>query len=185
MRSYEGRASVEVVVDGPRFDRWTRRQFGWAAGGTASALLGLVPLAPRETAARKRKKNAFGCLSVGKPCRGKDGRCCSGHCQGKKPKKGKKDKSRCTAHHTGACTAAQDACVDAVDTACNPDLPSAICYRTTGKASFCGNAAIGGCIACRTDTECEAFGFPTESACVVCPSCPGGEGTSCISPGTA
>lgn len=174
-------------MDGSRFDRWTRRQFGRVAGGLAGSLL--VPLDPASTDARnkrrkkKPKKNAYGCLDVGKPCRGKDARCCSGRCQGKKPKHGEKDKSRCVPHHVGPCSAALDDCVDDTNTACNPDLPFAVCYRTTGKASFCGNAAHGGCIVCRSDSECENFGFPKGSACVVCPACVGGEGTSCISPG--
>lgn len=172
-------------MDGSRFDRWTRRRIGLVASGLGTSLLAQV--IPTTTAAAKRKKkpkqNAFGCLDIGKPCRGKDARCCSGRCQGKKPKNGEKDKSTCVAHHVGPCTPAQDDCVVDMGTYCNPDLPFAVCYRTTGKASFCGNAVHGGCIVCRTDAQCEAFGFPKGSACVVCPACEGGEGTACISPG--
>jgi hypothetical protein len=178
-------------MDGSRFDRWTRRRFGLAAGGVAGTLLGPAMSLPGETTAEKRrrrrskkpKKNAFGCVNVGKPCRGKDSLCCSGRCQGKAPKKGEKDKSRCAAHHVGPCTAAQNECGDDTYSGCNPDLPSSACYRTTGEASFCGNAVVGGCIDCRKDADCEAYEFPKGSACVKCPACESGEKTACISPG--
>ncbi len=174
-------------MDAMQFARWTRRRFGFSVAGVAGSLLPVVD-APRPTTAgtrkkHKPKKNAYGCLNVGKPCRGKDRDCCSGRCDGKKPGSGEKDRSRCVAHHVGTCTPALDDCVSSVGTACNPDLPFAVCYRTTGKASFCGNAVVGGCIECRDDRHCESIGFPKGSACVVCPSCEGGEGTACISPG--
>src|SRR5215211_8922662 len=99
-------------MDGSRFDTWTRRRFGLASGGMATALLGLG-LAGRDptrlTAKQRHKRrkslvfNAFGCLNVDKPCRGWNDLCCSGICAGKKPKKGKPDKSRCVAHDTGGC----------------------------------------------------------------------------------
>lgn len=175
-------------MDGWRFDRWTRRQVGRTIGGAVGLVLGSQAFLPHGTEARKGKKqkprkNAFGCVNVGQPCRDKDALCCSGKCQGKKPKRGEKDKSKCVAHHVGPCTPDLDACEPNIGTACNPDLQFAQCYRTTGQASFCGDAVVGGCIDCRKDADCEAYGFPKGSACVVCPTCATGETTACISPG--
>ncbi len=58
--------------------------------GLAAFLAALAP-AVRATAkpARKPRRNAFGCVDVGTPCRGKDRSCCSGICSGPKPKKGR------------------------------------------------------------------------------------------------
>ena len=69
-----------------------------------AALVGLSTMLPARTmlgisdaGARKKHKhkkrnkpdnNAFGCLNVGQHCNGKDDKCCSGICDGKKPKKG-------------------------------------------------------------------------------------------------
>ena len=50
---------------------------------------------PEKKKNKKPKNNAFGCLNVGQACNGKNDKCCSGICDGKKPKKGKKDKSKC------------------------------------------------------------------------------------------
>ena len=64
----------------------------------------------RKQHRQKLKRNAFGCVNVGGKCRGKDGNCCSGICDGKKPKKGKKDTSRCAGHDASTCLAGQDTC---------------------------------------------------------------------------
>ncbi|MGH2617744.1 MAG: hypothetical protein ACRDJC_21155, partial [Thermomicrobiales bacterium] len=94
-------------MDGSQFDAWTRRRVGLATG-SAIAALGLMAAGfPRRVEAKKRKKprpNEFGCLNVGQTCGGRSERCCSSICQGKKPKKGKKDRSRCVAHNVGGCT---------------------------------------------------------------------------------
>src|SRR5262245_17883221 len=61
--------------------------------------------AKRKKGKRKRKPlalNEFGCVNVGGVCRGKNRVCCSGHCQGKKPKPGQRDRRRCVAHDTGS-----------------------------------------------------------------------------------
>ena len=179
-------------MDDTRFDALTR---SFAAGvsrrtilGGVLATVGLGALSPTVDAARKKKKKkkklqltAFGCVDVGKPCRGKDSKCCSGICQGKKPKKGKKDKSKCVAHHQSTCTAAHRACTGNPQPSCNPDHPQAICYRTTGQAGFCGLDVIPGCIPCRKDADCHQQ-LGEGSACVVCSACPDGKGM-CIPPG--
>lgn len=163
-----------------RFDTWTRRRFGLAAGG-AAALLGLAAALPSPAGAKKQRRrkpklklNAFGCVDVGKPCRGKDAKCCSGICQGKKPKRGEKDKRTCAAHNTGGCGTHGDWCAG-VDVPCGPNQGS-FCFQTTGKAGFC--AAGGPCVDCKKDKDCEATKGPG-AACVVCALCPG-SGTACF-----
>ncbi|MCC7021923.1 MAG: hypothetical protein IT338_03805 [Thermomicrobiales bacterium] len=60
-------------MDGSRFDAWTRRRFGLAAGGLAASLLGLAGF--EETEAKRKKKR---CKKLNKPCKpkGKKKRCC-------------------------------------------------------------------------------------------------------------
>jgi hypothetical protein len=130
---------------------------------------------------QKLKRNAFGCVNVGGACRGRDAVCCSGICDGKKPKSGEKDRSRCVAHHQGICTPEDRACTDdAAPTPCNPERPSASCFRTTGRAGFCGDDVIPGCIPCQKDADCHEQ-LSQGAACVVCAGCP--NGATCIPPG--
>ncbi|MGH2615730.1 MAG: hypothetical protein ACRDJC_10860 [Thermomicrobiales bacterium] len=127
---------------------------------------------------KKLKLNSFGCVDVGKPCRGKDAKCCSGICQGEKPRQGEKDRSTCVAHHVGGCQADQDFCAGVI-VMCGTNGG---CVRTTGKASFCGGG--GPCVACRKDKDCEADHGPG-AACTVCPHCDGingSKGTGCVPP---
>lgn len=173
----------------------------------ASAMLGgLAARFPESAAAKKRKKkrkkklalNEFGCVDIGGKCRGSSGACCSGVCQGKKPKKGKKDKSVCVDHNVGGCTLERDSCLtgDAELSACNEN---AICTATTGKAAFCASfvdISLGNnCRVCATDPDCEDQGFPPGSACVIlsggvvcindsdCAGVNGSSGTACLAPG--
>jgi hypothetical protein len=120
--------------------------------------------------------NQYGCVDVGNPCRGNDDLCCSGICQGKKPRKGQKDKSRCAAHGVEGCQPDEDQCAF-VQAPCGD---GGICFRTTGNANFCGDFT-GLCVACRTDPDCEAETGPG-SACVVCPFCAESGGTACWPP---
>jgi hypothetical protein len=165
----------------------TRRSI-WASLAASAAAITLIRL-PGVAAAKKKKRkkpsvNEFGCLNVGQACGGSDGKCCSGICEGNKPKKGKKDKSRCVAHHTSSCTATDDFCQGTV-TGCGT---GGACARTTGQASFC--ATIGGadaCTSCRGDWDCEQALGPG-AACIVCAAgCPVGQHTACVQPdlGTA
>ena len=165
-------------MDESRFDAWTRRRFGLSAVRAAAALFGLVsvgvPDGSRAKGRKKLKRNSFGCVDVGKPCRGRDTQCCSGICQGKKPKRGEKDKSTCVAHNTGGCGTHGDWCAG-VDVPCGPNQGN-FCFQTTGKAGFC--AAGGPCVDCKKDTDCEATKGPG-AAPVVCALCPG-SGTACF-----
>ena len=61
-------------MDGSRFDAWTRRRIGLAAGGVAAALGGLIPLGEDGTAKKKRKKR---CRKLGRLCtQGGKKKCC-------------------------------------------------------------------------------------------------------------
>jgi hypothetical protein len=60
-------------MEGPRFDAWTRRRFGLAAGGFVAATLGVAEMG---TAGAKRTKKKR-CRKLGKRCRpGRKPRCC-------------------------------------------------------------------------------------------------------------
>jgi hypothetical protein len=186
------------IMDAPRFDRWTRSLTNTASRrsvlGLAGAALGLATTRLPGIATAKKKsnkkapkkltRNSFGCVDVGKACRGNSDNCCSGICDGKKPKRGKQDRSRCVAHHTSSCQATDDFCEGTV-TGCGT---GGACARTTGQASFC--AMIGGsdaCTSCRGDSDCEQALGPG-AACIVCAAgCPVGQHTACVQPdlGTA
>lgn len=142
-----------------------RSLFGALAAGL------LTPnTAPAKTRRKHRRRgkptpNAFGCLDVGVACRGNSGACCSGICLGKKPKRGKKDTSRCAAHNTGGCVIENDSC--GLE---NPNIPCGVdgfCVRTTGNADFCANFLLGACAACRRDEDCQGALGPG-AACMIC-----------------
>jgi hypothetical protein len=154
-------------------------------------------VAAKNKKRKKPKKNEFGCLNVGQQCSGKDSKCCSGICQGKKPKKGKKDKSTCIDHNAGACSLERNFC-DAGQISANCGS-NGICAKTTGNASFClsseGISQELNCRVCSTDRDCEAQGFPLGSACVIftggtfclgvsdCAGVNGSTGTACFARG--
>jgi hypothetical protein len=201
-------------MDGSNFDNLarlaaanaSRRSIFTLAFGAALAGLGAASPLGTGTAAgknrkrrRKRKKpklNAFGCLNGGQACGGKDGRCCSGICQGKKPKKGKTDKSRCAAHHNGGCTVDRHLCLNPTVAACSAASDTATCLKTTGNAAFCaegeGFTNEANCQPCRRDLDCEALGFGVGAACVIfrtegvcvngCEGINESTGTACLSP---
>ena len=144
-----------------------------ALAGLAGILPAWVGPGPGVMQAKKHKhkkrnkpqNNAFGCLNVGQHCNGKDDKCCSGICDGKKPKKGKKDKSKCVGHNAGPCQDAFDVC-EGVALTCGL---SGACFKTTGNAPFCagGNSE---CQPCQRDVDCVNQGFGVGAACVVCNS---------------
>jgi hypothetical protein len=206
-------------MDAARFDALlrslsTRASRRSALAGLTGGLLVLGPLAldGHEAGARKKhhkhkphhpKKpslNAFGCADVGQACGGNDNVCCSGICEGKKPKKGKRDTSLCVAHHTGDCTPAATYCTaSTVSSKCGFAGADARCQTTTGNASFCANVEnfIGSgppCRSCDKDADCEAITGPG-SACVVFDGSPycdskysctrrgSANGTTCLPPG--
>lgn len=151
-------------------------------------------LAPAAASAKKKRRkrrrsrkppppNAFGCLDVGVACRGDSDACCSGICQGNKPKRGKKDASRCVAHNTGGCQLADNSCgIDVPDVPCGAD---GLCVRTTGNADFCADVTGPvACAACRRDADCQGA-FGAGAACMLCNNgrlCPQTGGRVCIGP---
>ena len=61
-------------MDGSRFDAWTRRRFGLAAGGVVASLFGLSQLDIDDSEAKKGKKR---CRNLGQNCRtGGKRECC-------------------------------------------------------------------------------------------------------------
>jgi hypothetical protein len=176
-------------MDATRFDNLARAlqhhaprraALGVLGGGLATLLnrFGIEEIAAKKgkNMKKKPKLNEFGCVNVGGKCRGKNAHCCSGICEGKKPKKGKKDRSRCVAHNVLECLPDQDACEES-GSSCGA---SGLCYRTTGRASFCG-APPDICAVCRKDTDCEED-FGPGAACIICEGeCgPITDGTACV-----
>ncbi len=64
-------------MDGSRFDAWTRRKFGLAAGGAVASLIGLAAL-PEAEAKKNKNKNKKQCRKLGQTCdiNKKNQRCC-------------------------------------------------------------------------------------------------------------
>jgi hypothetical protein len=113
----------------------------------------------------------------GKACRGKDGNCCSGICQGKNPKRGKKDKSRCVAHDSSTCQAGDNGeiCGGLENVSCTTSTGDpGLCHTTTGNAGYCPSFLQ--CAVCQRDSDCEEI-FGAGAACLLCGGC--AEGTIC------
>lgn len=166
---------------GIRFDALAR---SFARGLSRRAVLGAVSLAAASPARAARrttrlKRNEFGGVNVGGACRGKDGACCSGICRGKKPKQGKKDRSRCAAQDEGGCRAGAQtpACGGTAEPCTTSSGASGLCGTTTGKAGFCSQGFI--CSSCTRDEQCQPSPDP-KAACIRCATCAGG--TACAAP---
>jgi hypothetical protein len=171
--------------------------------GTAISLTSLR--SPNTSEARKKRKhkrkrdklqrNEFGCVDVGGNCLGDSVNCCSGICDGRKPKQGKKDSSVCVAHDTaGICFADSDTCTVGLDVYCNADNDHCFCFLTTGNVGFCGDFEVASgsdsiCRDCAKDTDCQDE-FGPGAACVflgaACSAnCPDTGRTACLRPCTA
>ncbi len=201
-------------MDTHRFDALARTLISRASrrgvlAGLASGLLAVLPLTigGEEIKARKKRRktkkprlNAFGCVNVGQACAGNDGLCCSGSCEGEKPKKGKKDTSRCLAHHSGDCTTALNVCTVGLPASkCGEAGADAHCLTTTGNAAYCAHMETfdpeTNCRPCGKDTDCEAD-FGPGTACVVldggpyctressCTAYGSSQGTACVTVGS-
>jgi hypothetical protein len=110
----------------------------------------------------------LGCVNVGGKCRGNDANCCSGICDGKKPKKGKKDRSRCQAHDASTCQPGQspEVCGDEDVVCTTSGGEKGMCATTTGNAGYCFNAVqLNG--SCTRDTDCQD-GVGPSAACIHC-----------------
>lgn len=175
-------------MDANRFDRLARSltdassRRGVLRGFAATLSLAAIRV-PSTVAAKNKKKlkrNSFGCVNVGGKCRGKDANCCSGICQGKKPRKGEKDRSSCVAHDTGGCPAGltRTFCGGSADVPCTTTAGlSGACLTTTGNGGYCFSDSS--CRQCRRDIDCQAE-FGPRAACVVCAD--SAQGTICAVP---
>jgi hypothetical protein len=158
---------------------------GWAATLGVLVLSRSEPVTAKKSKRKKRLRfNQFGCVDVGGTCRGNSDNCCSGICEGKRPKKGKKDKSRCVGHDATSCgigdTLAFCGGTDVGCTTSSGDMGD--CATTTGNAPFC--QGDGACLPCTKDADCIAQ-CGLKAACVVCPTSvclTGGISTLCVSP---
>jgi hypothetical protein len=155
----------------------SRRAFGRLVAG-----LGLLSTQRLPTSAKnkKPKPNDFGCLDVGQKCQGKDSKCCSGICDGKKPKHGKKDKSRCVGHDESTCSSGQRSvsCGGSQSTPCTTSAgTTGRCETTTGNAAYCADIGARECVACAKDVDCQTLCGP-QAACIPCTNCP--NGTACV-----
>jgi hypothetical protein len=181
----------ETPMDGSRFDKLTRslarvsdrrRIFAGAATGLLAHVgPGLSRAAgARQRKGKKRKRqvlafNEFGCVNVGGTCRGKNSVCCSGRCQGSKPKPGMPDRRRCVAHDTGGCTKTDRVCPSVP---CTTSIGHAGgCATTTGNAPYCADVVTT--IPCNKDADCEQY-CGSLAACHVCIGVAGGR---CAGPG--
>jgi hypothetical protein len=159
---------------------------GLASGAISLALADGSRLAIAKKGKKKLKFNEFGCVDVGGKCRGNKDHCCSGICEGDKPKKGKKDKSRCVAHDVGSCQDGQETC-GATDGSCTTSTGfKGTCGRTTGNALYC-HSVTGPCQACSKDVDCVST-HGAGAACVIAildygipcsGGCEGNTGPSC------
>jgi hypothetical protein len=166
----------------------SRRGLAGASGLLAIDIPGLAEAKKKKRKNKKITRNEFGCVNVGGKCQGKSANCCSGICQGKKPKRGKKDTSLCVAHdNLGICFADSDTCTVGLEVPCNPDNPACSCVLTTGNAGFCGDFTAGipaVCRVCARDADCQADLGPG-AACVflggICsPLCAATGRTACV-----
>lgn len=181
-------------MDAPPFDQLDRSLISNASRrGFLSSLAAAIGLAAmrfsggveakkkrKNKQPKKLKRNAFGCVDVGGPCRGNSANCCSGICERETPKQGKKDASRCVAHDTGGCQAGQSStgCGASADVPCTTTTGlSGSCLTTTGNGGYC--FFDGSCRPCRRDADCQAE-FGPQAACAVCADCV--QGTICAVP---
>jgi hypothetical protein len=108
-------------MDGSRFDDWTRRRFGLAAGGVVAALLGLNALdveAKKKKKKKKKKRKKKRCRKLAQVCtQGGKKKCCSGQLCGHSLFSNVGD--RCCLPGGATCTAAT--ATDCCTTSCGAD----------------------------------------------------------------
>ncbi|MGH2618468.1 MAG: hypothetical protein ACRDJC_24825, partial [Thermomicrobiales bacterium] len=92
-----------------------------------------------------------------------------GDLQGKKPKNGKRDKSRCVAHDKGNCQPGQNKCAGP-EIGCSrgvDDTDARFCFTTTGNGEYCSSGSDFGSDSCTKDAECVGD-CGVGAACVKC-----------------
>ena len=109
-------------MDDTRFDAWTRRRFGLAAGGLAATVLGLAGIEDAQTR-KKRKKR---CKRLGASCKSGGKRTCCGTLRCDRISFEPSPKTRC-------CRKKNQPCVD------NHDCCAGLCCQLSGT---CGPACL-------------------------------------------
>jgi hypothetical protein len=119
-------------MDGSRFDAWTRRRFGLAAGGLAGALLGLVGRDDAVLSKKKGKKKKR-CRRAGQGCTsGKKRKCCKNlDCQSIEARGGAK---LCCREVGGSCSLETQECCSGL---CNG--VECFCKTAGGNCEFDAN----------------------------------------------
>lgn len=88
-------------MDGSRFDAWTRRRVGLAAGGAVGSLLGLLAPGADDAGAKKKKR----CRKLGQPCTpGGKRQCCKRRGLSCQPPEVGSDARRCCRRGSEPCT---------------------------------------------------------------------------------
>lgn len=184
---------TRLLIEAPARRSVVRGLAGAALGLTAFRLPGAVAAKnkhKRKNTKPKLERNAFGCVNVGRSCRGNHANCCSGMCEGAKPRKGKKDTSVCVGHdNAGVCFPDSDSCTLGLDVPCSFGNTTCSCVLTTGNAGFCGDFASGStdlCRVCTRDTDCQADLGPGAACVFLAAACSLGCGatgrTACVPP---
>lgn len=95
-------------MDGSRFDAWTRRKFGLAAGGALAALAGLTGAVDIEAKKKKKKKK---CRKLGQTCdiTKKNQKCCNND-QDCAQVQGQGSGNFCCKPHNASCSVNVDCC---------------------------------------------------------------------------
>jgi len=124
-------------MDGPQFDRWTRRRFGLMGGGIAAGLMGSLGLDETEAKKHKHKKR---CRKVQQSCEPdgkKKKRCCKGlRCTGVQG-----EGVQCCRDTQGKCNERSECCGELE------------CHVSTGLGKVrCCQAVVNG--SCETDDDC-------------------------------
>ncbi len=131
-------------MDGSRFDAWTRRRFGLAAGGFAGALRGLMGF--DGAVAKKGKKRKRRCKRAGQGCgSGKRRKCCKNLvCQPIEARGGAK---LCCREVGGSCSLENNVCCsglcNGIECFCktvggNCDFDANCCTPLTCEGGTCG-----------------------------------------------
>lgn len=96
----------EAIMDDARFDAWTRRRFGLAAGGVAATVLGLAGIGEAQTK-KKRKKR---CKTLGAGCMPGGKRRCCGSLRCDRISFSASSKTRCCRKRDQPCADSDECC---------------------------------------------------------------------------
>jgi hypothetical protein len=99
-------------MDGPGFDRWTRRRFGRVATGFAASTLAVLGLAETEANKRKRKRRKKRCKRHLQPCQKGGKRKCCGDLLCDVPSGEMADQTVCCKPLGKPCSKRSDCCAD-------------------------------------------------------------------------